>query len=416
MVGLVGGSHFVHHMYFMLLPPVFVALRGEFGVGDPQLGLALGLLGFVVTALQLPFGHLSDAYSRTLVLGISLAFGALGAALTATAQDYTWLLAAQVVLGIGIAGHHPAHYPLLAAATDPSVRGRAYSVHGFSGALGFAVPPAIVAVAATLGFGWRTALGFIAAVGGVYGLVCLSAFRRYVSRGVTHPDVPDNETTIEDSTSDSKAGSRPRSIIRRIVRGIVSVLSSPPILLLTVLWFVTSMAGWGIRQYTATLLSDGYGLAVSDANLVVSAMLATGAVLIFGGGWLTDRFSSGPVLFAGYGALVVIAGALAWGGLPALAIVPVALLLSTTIDGARPARAKLADALSTEGNVGKNFGLLTIGISGGGAVAPPLMGVVVETMGVHAAFAAIAAIGVLAIGMTAVVVASADGTPLATPA
>ncbi|MDG5776293.1 MFS transporter [Haloarculaceae archaeon H-GB2-1] len=396
-VSLVGGSHFVNHMYFMLLPPIFAALRRDLGVGDPALGLALGVLGFVVTALQLPFGHVSDTYSRTAVLAVSLVFGAVGAVLTATAQSYAWLLGAQVILGIGVAGHHPAHYPLLSSATDPDVRGRAYSVHGFTGALGFAAPPAIVAVGTTLGVGWRTSLGFIAIVGALYAVVCLAAFARYVCRDVTHP------TAAQVAAESSNASESPLARILSVLGGVVT---SRPLLLLTALWFATSMASWGVRQYTATLLTGGYGLPVTDANLVVSSMLALGAVLIFGGGWLADRLSSGTVLFAGYGALVVVAGTLAWGGLPVVAAIALTLVLSTTVDSSRPARAKLADSLSAEDSVGKNFGLLTIGISGGGAVAPPVLAVVVERWGVAPAFGIIAAVGVLALVLTAVVVAA----------
>ncbi|MFB6183374.1 MAG: MFS transporter [Haloarculaceae archaeon] len=391
-------------MYFMLLPPIFASLRGEFGVGDPKLGLALGVLGFVVTALQLPFGHLSDTRSRTLVLTISLVFGVVGTVLTATAQSYAWLLVAQVVLGVGIAGHHPAHYPLLSAATDAGQRGRAYSVHGFTGALGFAAPPAIVAVGSSIGVGWRASLWLIAAIGAVYAVVCLAAFSRYVDGDVTHPTVEPRPSTDD------------RPLARRILTELRTLLSQPAILLLTVLWFVSSMASWGIRQYTATLLSDGYGLSLADANLVVAAMLGIGAVLIFGGGWLTDRFSAGPVLLAGYAALVVVAGTLAWGVLPALAVVPVALALSTTVDSSRPARARLADLFSTDDSVGKNFGLLTIGISGGGAVAPPVLGVVVESLGIEAAFAFIAATGVASLVLTWVVLARNERTRTAAPA
>ena len=84
-VGLVGGSHLVNHAYFMLLPPVFGPLRADLGLTDAQLGIALGTVGVVVTALQLPFGSLSDSRSRTSVLAISLTFGAIGAILTGTA-------------------------------------------------------------------------------------------------------------------------------------------------------------------------------------------------------------------------------------------------------------------------------------------------------------------------------------------
>ncbi|MDS0282969.1 MFS transporter [Haloarcula onubensis] len=404
-VALVGGSHLVNHAYFMLLPPIFGPLRADLGLTDAQLGVALGTVGVVVTALQLPFGSLSDARGRTPVLAISLTFGAVGALLTATAQSYAWLLAASVVTGVGIAGHHPAHYPLIGAATTPDTRGRAYSVHGFTGALGFAAPPAIVAAAATAGLDWRLAVGAIAAVGAVYGAACLLAFDRYVDREVTHPTGDEAaDATGTQPTSDASLGVR----VRRELR---SLLSSPPIVALTVLWFLTSAAGWGIKQYTATLLSSGYAMPDARANFFVSAMLAVGALVIFGGGYLTDRYASGPVLVGGYAALVAVAGLLAAGALPTLGALALVLFLSATVDGSRPARAALADTLSPDDAAGKNFGLLTVGISGGAAVAPPVLSVVVARYGVAAAFWTIAGLGVVAVALTAAVL-SVSGTVL----
>jgi len=147
----------------------------------------------------------------------------------------------------------------------------------------------------------------------------------------------------------------------------------------------------------------------ATANLAVSAMLTVGAVCIFGGGWLTDRYAPGPVLVGGYAALVGVAGLLAVGTLPVLGALAVALLLSATVDASRPARAALADALSSDDDAGKNFGLLTVGISGGAAVAPPVLSVAVARLGVSAAFWAVAGLGLVAIALTAVVL-SVGGT------
>nr|WP_302183467.1 MFS transporter [Halomicroarcula limicola] len=406
---MVGGSHLVNHAYFMLLPPIFGPLQSDLGLTDAQLGVALGTVGVVVTALQLPFGSLSDSRSRTSVLAISLTFGAVGAILTATAQSYAWLLAASVVTGVGIAGHHPAHYPLIGAATTADTRGRAYSVHGFTGAIGLAAPPAVVATASTLGLDWRVAIGAIAVVGAVYGAGCLLAFDRLVNEAITHPSSSGGEAVVAGAVDDASAGATDgvdtaaASLTTRIRRELGTVVSSPPILALTVLWFVSSMAGWGIKQYTAALLSSGYRLPDATANFAVSAMLVTGAVLIFAGGWLTDRYSPGPVLVGGYAALVLVAGALALGTLPLVGALALVLVLSATVDGSRPARAALADAFSTDDSAGKNFGFLTIGISGGAAVAPPVLAVVVSRAGVAAAFWAVAGIGALAVALTLVV-------------
>jgi MFS family permease len=407
-VGLVGGSHVVNHMYFMLLPPVTTVAAADLGVDAAGIGLAIGLLGLVVTGLQLPFGHLSDTRGRTVVLAISLGFGAVGAALTATADSYAWLLGAQVLLGIGIAGHHPAHYPLLSAATDPGTRGRAFSVHGFTGAVGFALPPAIVAVATQLGFGWRFPLGAIAAVGAVYAAACLWIVRRYVDDEIT---APTDTSRAGEPWSVGRVGRLPR----RAAGALRGMVSRPGIVLLTVLWLLTSMGAWGIKTQTVPLLTDTYGLGPAAANAVVSAMFVLGAVLMFGGGWLTDRTSPGTVLVAGYVAFVGVTAMLATGALPVVAAGGLALVLAATIDYSRPARATLADRFSTEDDIGKNFGLVTIGISGGAAVAPPVLGWLSESAGVAASFGAMAAIGLVAIALTAVVLRADDRSAVGTP-
>lgn len=400
-VSLVGGSHVVNHMYFMLLPPIlpFVA---DADLTGPQVGLAAGLLGLVVSALQLPLGHLSDTKGRTPVLALSLGFGAVGAALVAFVQGFAWLLVAVLVTGVGIAGHHPAHYPLMSAATDESERARAFSVHGFTGAVGFALPPLIVGGAEALGLGWRVGLGAIAAIGGLYAVACLATMVHVVDDEITAPS---------DTSRAGQAWSVDRvlALPRRTVRGLAAMLASRGLLLLTVLWFATSMAAWGIRYQTLPLLVEGYGLSESLGNFVVFAMIAAGAVLMLAGGWLADRTSPGFVLAAGYVALVASTLVLSTGLLPVVLAVGLTLGLATTIDYSRPARAALADRLSSSKSLGKSFGLVTIGISGGSAVAPPVLGLIEDVWSVEASFVAMAGLGVAALALL-VVVLRADGT------
>jgi MFS family permease len=395
-VALVGGSHVVNHMYYLLLPPVTAVAAADLGIGVARIGFAIGLLGAVVTGLQLPFGHLSDTRGRTPMLAISLGFGAVGAVLTATAQSYAWLLVSQAILGVGIAGHHPAHYPLLSAATEPGTRGRAFSIHGFTGALGFAAPPAIVAGAFTLGYGWRTALGLIAAVGVVYAVVCVGVFVRYVDSEITAP----SDTSRAD---EPWSVGRVRALPGRALASLRGMLAQRGILLITVLWLITSIAAWGIKTQTLPLLTDTYGLPSATGNTLVSAMFVVGAILMFGGGWLTDRVSPESVLVGGYVALVAVTAALATGALPALVVIGLTLLLASTIDYSRPARATLADRFSTADDIGKNFGLITIGISGGAAIAPPVLGWMSGTYGVEASFATMAVLGLVSLALTGII-------------
>ncbi|MDR9381685.1 MAG: MFS transporter [Natronomonas sp.] len=391
-IGLVAGSHVVNHAYMLLFAPAFPLLRAEFGVSLAAVGLSLGVVNMAVTAGQLPLGYVSDTYSHTAVLVGSLVVGTVGCVLAAIAPTYEWLVASAVVIGLGVSGHHPAHYPLIAAATTDEYRSRAYSIHGFAGALGLALPFAVVSAAVAIGLGWRAAVAAVAALGLVYTLLTVLAVRR-IPRSISHAGADaraaDETGSSDEETLSGRLGSYGRTLV-----------SSPLVLLLTALWFVNSVSIWGIRTYAATLLDLGYGLSAGAANTVVTAMLVIGAVVLLGGGYLADRVGPMAMLFVGYSALVALTTVVGIGRLPVLAAVAAVSLLAATVDLSRPARATLTDLASQRTDVGKNFALITLGISAGGVVAPPVFGYVIETVGVGAAFVAIAAVAASALGLS----------------
>lgn len=400
-VGLVSGSHVVNHAYLLLFAPAFPLLGAELDASLAELGLALGLANAVVTAGQLPLGYVSDSYSHGAVLVGCLTLGTVGAGMAAVAPSYAWLLVAAAVMGAGVAGHHPAHYPLISAAAPDSYRSRAYSVHGFAGAIGLALPFAAVPAAVAAGYGWRVAFGVLAGLGAAYTLVAAVAVRR-LPDSVTRAGALAQEPAEDGETPDTgrETTGADDSVLRRLLDYAQTVAASPLIVVLTAVWFVNSVAVWGIRTYTATLLDAGYGLAPETASLLASAMLVVGAVVLLGGGYLADRVGPLPMLFAGYGSLVVLAGVLSRRVLPVAAAVALVVFLAATIDLSRPARATLTDVASGRANVGKNFALVTIGISGGGAVAPPAFGFVIESTGVGAAFLGVAATAAAALGLS----------------
>jgi predicted MFS family arabinose efflux permease len=404
-VGLVSGSHIVNHSYLLLFAPAFPLLRDEFGVSIAALGLAVGAVNAVVTAGQLPLGYVSDSYSHAAVLVGSLAVGTVGAGLAAVAPSYEALLGAAAVMGAGVAGHHPAHYPLISAAVPDAYRSRAYSVHGFAGALGLALPFAALPAAVALGYGWRAAFGAVAVLG-----LCYTVLTAVVVRWIPGDVARASAEARGDDPAAVASGGRVHSLARRFRDYVRNLAGAPLVLLLTALWFVNSAAVWGVRTYAATVLDAGYGLDPGTASVVASAMLVVGAVVLLGGGYLGDRVGPVPLLYVGYGSLVVLAGALASLLLPLAAAVGVVLLLAATVDFSRPARATLTDLASERRDVGKNFALMTVGISAGGAVAPPLYGYAIGAAGVETAFLGIAVTAGVALALSVAVARSASGT------
>lgn len=373
-------------MYLVLLPPIFAILGNEFGVTLTDLGVAVGVLGVFGMLFQLPFGYVSDNYSRTLTLGIGLGLGAVGVLMLAFAPNYYWLLLSQAVLGTGIAAHHPAHYPLLSDATRDGNLGRVFSVHGFAGNLGYAVAPAVITgIVAIGGMTWRHAFFLIGIVGGAYAVFAVAILAWHVSEDVTGPG----------RTSEATEKYSLASIRSQVVAELHSLFTSPAVLAFAVLSLVTAITNWGIRSYAVVLLTDGYGLTLGSANAVLTVMFVAAAVLILVGGELSDRFSARLVLYFSYSIVTLAAAAAATLVLPRTVAMICVVLTGGTLMMGGPAKDKLVDKLSVRGDLGKNFAIVSVGVSLGGSVAPPLFGAIIDGSGLQLAFLGVAGFALL---------------------
>nr|WP_233341032.1 MFS transporter [Haloprofundus sp. MHR1] len=401
-LSLVSGSHVVNHMYLVLFPPILGVLATEFDVTLATLGFAMGAQAFVNTAFQLPFGYLSDTYDRTLTLGLCLVIGGLGALVLAAAPTFEWLLVGQILLGVGVAGHHPAHYPLLSDATTETNRGRVFSIHGFAGNVGFAAPPVvIVAITSISGLNWRHAFAFIGVVGLLYAVLAVFVLYRYVPRSVRRPNVAGESVSGGESISGVQTATETPSLGNRLRSGVVALLDSPKILALGLLALVASTAMWGITSFVVTLLEQGYGVESSTASLTLSVMFGVGAVFMLVGGDLSDRFAPAPLILGSYVLVAAFVLLLASFVLPPSAAVVAAVVGGSVGSLSTPARDKLADVLSARADLGRNFAVVTVGIMVGSTIAPPVFGVIIEGFGFRVAFASIA---VVALGVAALVV------------
>lgn len=402
-IALVSGAEFVNHTYLVLFPPILGLLAADFEASLTLLGLAMGAQGLSNTVFQLPFGYLSDHYDRKLTYGLSLGLGALGTLVVAAAPSYAVLVLGQVILGIGVAGHHPVHFPLLAEASPPGLRGRAFSTRGFAGNLGFAAPPVVItAVIGIEGLTWRHGVALIGLFGAAYGAVSLYALWRYVDPAVTNGAAR--------SRADRPAR---RSVIDRIRRELRSLAGAPAVLSLTALAFLSSMAGWGVTTYTVVLLTDGYGIGLDLANLTLTGMFLAGAGMTLVGGDLADRFPPGPIIVGSFGVVGVLLLAFGSLAIPAAAALGVAILVGGVRSLGRPARSKLADSYSTRGSLGQSFAVITVGTMVGSGLAPPVFGAVIETVELRLAFFAIAGVTLIAAAFTvAVITRFGDGTEI----
>ncbi|MGX9961942.1 MFS transporter [Roseomonas sp. F4] len=351
-LALIGTGHFLSHFYMLCLPPLFLVWRDEFDVSFAALGLAVALMSGVTAALQTPVGFLVDKHGARPFLVGGVLLMALSIAAMAAAPGYWAILLLALLSGVGNSVIHPADYAILGGSIHPSRIGRAFAMHTFTGNLGFAFGPPVIA-AMLLVMGWRPALLILGLIG--LPVVLAILWQSRILRDQAKP-------------KDRKAGPTGREL-----------LLSRPILLFFGFFLLSAMAGTAIQAFSITVLGELWGTPVAVASLALTGYMmgATGGTLV--GGWFADRSKKHlPFIII----LTVTSAAL----LLVMGLVPVPDWLLPLVAGAAglalgssrtPRDVMLKDAIPP-GQMGKVFGFVSSGLPLGGAITPVPFGWLID--------------------------------------
>lgn len=352
-ITLIGTGHFLSHFYVLCLPPLFLFWRDEFGVSFAELGLAVALMSGTTALLQTPVGFWVDRYgARPFLVGGTLLMALSISAMAAAPGIWAiWLLA--ILSGIGNSVIHPADYAILAGSIDKSRMGRAFSLHTFTGNLGFALAPPVVALLAAA-MGWRATLLVVGLLGVPVVLAILVQSR-----------------ILRDQAKPKKATDGPTGR---------QLLLSRPILLFFGFFLLSSMAGSGIQAFVITVLGKLWGTPVAVASMVLTGYMvgATSGTLV--GGWLVDRTKRSLIgfVFVLTGCAIAMILALGLLPLPDFVLPVVALLGGLAMGASRTPRDVMLKDASPPGEVGKVFGFVSSGLPLGGAITPVPLGFLID--------------------------------------
>lgn len=349
-IGIVGVAHGLSHFYQLALATLLIIVIPHFGMNYAEVG-ALGAIFYAISGIgQTAAGFAVDRFGARPVLAFGLLSAASAFALIAGLALGFWSLVPMVALaGIGNCVFHPADFAILNASVNARRLGRAYSVHGLGGTLGW-VPAAPAMYFLANALGWQAA----ALIASAAGFIVAAA-------------VASQGGVIVDHRA-ARAGKRANPIE-------FSALLTAPILICMLYFAFIAVTVVGIQQFAVPALRQMFPLALEAAAAALAALLIGSAVGVVFGGWIADRAPRHDVVAAlGLLAAGVLTAIIATGGIPAGLVLPVMALTGFAGGLTGPSRDMIVRGATPPGASGRVFGFVYSGLDIGSMIAPPVFG------------------------------------------
>jgi len=350
-IALVGLAHGTSHFSHLLLAPLFPLFIRDFGLSYAQVGWLMSAFFIVSGTGQALSGFWVDRVGTRAVMMAALSCFVLASITASQATGYHDLLIVAMLAGLGNAPFHPVDFSILNQRVSSTRLGHAFSVHGLSGQIGWALAPVFL-----VGIGamsdWR--LAYVAAAG--FYTVVMSVLWWQREHWQTPPP----------KRSSSGVAENPLAYLR-----------------LPVVWWcfgfflVSTMTLAVVQSYAPSILTAVHGLSVATATLTLSAYMVMGAVgMVIGGfvasrshGLSSDRVVVISLIAASLTLMVCASGVLGRTGTPiALALTGFAMGVGGP---SRDMMIKRATPISATGRV---YGTVYSGLDVGFALSPLVFG------------------------------------------
>lgn len=361
-IGLIGLAHGTSHFFHLLLPPLFPWFIRDFQLSYSELGLLVTVF-FVVSGVgQALSGFLVDRIGARPVLFAALGCFVTAALAAALACGYTGLVLASVLAGLGNAPFHPVDFTILNKRVSQGRLGHAFSVHGITGNLGWAVSPVLLVGITQATGSWRLAYLAAACVAGV--VIALLVW---------------NRDAIDDRQGRWAHQARQGAAGAGSTEHALAFLRLPSVWLCFSFFFWSTCALAAIQSFASPALQQLQGLPLSITSLVVTGFMLCGAVGMVLGGFLVAKvrrleWTISAALLGG-ALLLVLAGA---GAAPGVGAAALAALAGFGTGLAGPSRDMLIKRAAPPGATGRVYGMVYSGLDLGFAVAAPVFGALLD--------------------------------------
>ncbi len=354
-IGLVGLAHMISHFSQLLLAPLFPWLKDAFNASYTELGFLMTIFFVVSCSVQAASGFLVDRMGPRPILFGGLALLGLAAFGFALSPTYWAMACCSVLAGIGNGVFHPVDYTLLNRKVSARRLGHAYSFHGITGSLGWALAPALL-VPLAIAFSWRTALAGAGVL--AFAVLCVLWLNRARLELVPAPAPKANATRVE---------------------GSFDFLQIPAVWMCFGFFFFYAVVLSVIQSFAPEAARQLHGVPVALSAMCLTVyMVCSAGGMVLGGFLAADPKRCERVVAAGFGTAALVALAIGFTPVPALAVPALFGAMGFASGIAGPSRDLLVKRSSPENATGRVYGVVYSGLDIGQALAPLVFGALMD--------------------------------------
>jgi MFS transporter, FSR family, fosmidomycin resistance protein len=372
-IAMVGLAHASSHFSHLLLPLMFPVFMTAFSLSYSELGLLMSVF-FIVSGMgQASGGFLVDRMGARPVLFGSLALFMLACVVAASAGSYAALMLVAVLAGLGNSPFHPVDFTIMNQRVSQARLGYAFSVHGVTGNLGWALAPVFFATISSLA-NWRVA--YLAAAG-MYGAILLLLVLQRDKISTRAAERLPQETPEHD----------------------LAFLRRPVVWWCFGFFLLSTMTLAVVQTFSVSLLQALHHVSFEAATMTLTAYMLSAATGTLVGGFIAARIPDSDLVVAICMSVAAVFLALCGTGVfGALGTMAVLAATGFAVGIGGPSRDMMIRKAAPKGATGRVYGLVYSGLDVGFAISPVLFGAMMDRGLFDMTFYVAALILLLAVG------------------
>ena len=363
-IGLISLAHGSSHFFHLVLPPMFPWLKDAFALSYAELGLLMSIFFVVSCVVQASSGFLVDRIGARPVLFAGVGLLALAALTYSQSNGYLMLIMGAVIAGCGNGIFHPVDYTLINHKISPPNLPYAYSMHGVTGYLGWAVAPAFMVGIAQLS-DWRIAFLSAALLEAII-LVIL-----WVNKNQLLDNVKERHESSHASAQAANPGGAPESAF--------AFLKLPAVWFCWMFFFFSMASTSSLQSFAPSTLFSIYELPLTTGSYYITLLALGSAGGVLFGGYLAAKLQAPERIVSTCLSVTVVMCLLLATGFISLELIPIIFFaLGFGYGVVAPSRDLLVKKATPQGVAGRVYGIVYSGIDLGAAVGPFIFGLFMD--------------------------------------